>query len=265
MTMSQWYQENMECPGMGVVLFGGEVEGTAEDVRGVAQDGSLDLRHVHGMAEEALHRGDAAPVEAAGDDAGEVPEAGVHVQRETVPRHAVRDVDAQGAELAVPDPDAAVAVVAVRGYAEVGRRPDDRLLDAGDVVEHAEAAAGEVEDRIAHELAGAVVGDVPAAVGLGEPDAGGGAPRFVPQHVFGVGGASEGVDGGVLEEKEGVGARARVAGGGDFRLEGEGLLVGDPRAKVAHPDGEGGDSVLFVHGGYSTRPHRGDVKGQYTR
>src|SRR5215207_7111283 len=85
----------------------------------------------------------------------------VDVDREAVGRDAVRDVDADGRDLALPDPHADVLVAALGVSLEpgVGERGDDRALHREDEVRH----AADTHDRIADELAGAVVGELAAA------------------------------------------------------------------------------------------------------
>ena len=80
--------------------------------------------------------------------------------------------------------------------------------------------SGDVEDRIADELAGPVVGDVAAAVGLHEL----GADRLgVDQHVLGLGPHAERVDVRVLEQQQVVARSARAEGA----LQSVGVPVAD--------------------------------------
>ena len=67
----------------------------------------------------------------------------------------------------------------------------------------AELEEVEVEDGVGDELAGAVVGDVPAAVGLVDLDAGCGERAGGGDQVLGgVGSRGDGDDGGVLDEED---------------------------------------------------------------
>ena len=87
--------------------------------------------------------------------------------------------------------------------------------------------AAEIEDGVADELAGAVVGDVAAAVDLvdfygflGE--------LVVRGEDVGAGGvAAEGEDGWVLKEDEGVADEAGFSGGDNLGLQAETFGVGD--------------------------------------
>jgi len=88
---------------------------------------------------------------------------------------------------------------------EAGECVDDDLFEEAHVAVDAEAEAVEVEDGIGDELARAVVGDVAAAVGFGDGDAGG-------EELGGCGGemlpgvlaAADGDDGRVVFEEEEV-------------------------------------------------------------
>ena len=97
-------------------------------------------------------------------------EVGVAVEREAVQRHALRDADADGGDLAV-----GTAVVgraprrrcgprpALRGDAELGADVDQHALHAADVGDDVDRV-GQPHDRVADELPGAVPGDLAAAV-----------------------------------------------------------------------------------------------------
>ena len=76
---------------------------------------------------------------------------------------------------------------------------DQSLLDMVDKVADAEFAALEIEEEVEHPLAGAVVGDLAAAVDLDDGDIAGG------EDVFGFAGLTLGEDAGVLQEPELVG------------------------------------------------------------
>ena len=102
-------------------------------------------------------------------------EVGSHVEREPVHRAATGDAHADGGDLAGrvgvgADPHAGVAGEAVGAEAEVGERVDQQVLDRRARRRRCRAcrrrpAAGQREDRVADELAGAVVGHVAAPVG----------------------------------------------------------------------------------------------------
>lgn len=146
------------------------------------------------------HAGHCPTREAAGDDEVEVGEVGVNVEGEAVHGDPAADADAHGGDLgggkgnretgignrrrkgrregalhacrlpfaACPfgDPHARRPGFAAAFDAAGCQSPDDRFFEQPHVVVEAEVEAVEVEDGVDHELAGAVVGDVAAPVGL---------------------------------------------------------------------------------------------------
>ena len=112
-------------------------------------------------------RGDAGVGDAAGDDGVECAHVGVHVECEPVQGDSARHADTDLAEFAfarvVADPHSRPAVDASGGDAEPRTDRDQRRLDASYVVDDVERLR-ESDDRVAHELAGAVPGDAPTAV-----------------------------------------------------------------------------------------------------
>jgi hypothetical protein len=131
-----------------------------------------------------LERGDGLVGDAAGDDEGEVAEVGGDVESEAVRGDGLGDVDADGGDLFLGDgaasigPDAGELADALGGDPEVFAGEDEGFFHEADEVDGAEVGAlfagevaAEVEDGIADELAGAVVGDVAAAVDLVDGDA----------------------------------------------------------------------------------------------
>ncbi len=84
---------------------------------------------------------------------------------------AARDVHAERGDLAILDPHAGVVGAVVRSRArddaDLAERGDDRVLHRAQVRDD----VGDGHDRVAHQLAGAVVGDAPAAVGVDHVDA----------------------------------------------------------------------------------------------
>ena len=131
-------------------------------------------------------------------------------------------------------PDAGEAADAAGGDAEVAAEADERFFHEADKVDGAEAGAAagvaeaaQVEDGVADELAGAVVGDVAAAVDLVERDAAAGEEFVGGEDVGAVGVAAEGEDGRVLEEQQDVVDATLEAEIDELRLEAEGFVVGD--------------------------------------
>ena len=139
-----------------------------------------------GVGEFEVEGCDGAAGEAAGDDEVEVVEVWVDVEREAVHGDPAAYADAHcrdfgefggvvgGEEGSGGDPDAGGGGwgwVAEGGETEVRAGVDDGLLEEPHVVVDAEVEGVEVEDWVADDLAGAVVGDVAAAVGFAEFDA----------------------------------------------------------------------------------------------
>ena len=187
-----------------------------------------------------LQRGDRAVGDAAGDDPVEVAEVGGDVEREAVRGDGLRDMDADGGDLlfanaaAGQGPDAGEFADALRGHAEVFAGEDEGLFHQADEVDGAEVraafagqVAAEIEDGVADELAGAVVGDVAAAVDLVDLDAAAGKELVGGEDVGAGGVAAEGEDRRVLEEEERVADGAGFARGDDLSLDAQAFGVGD--------------------------------------
>ena len=122
-------------------------------------------------------------------------------------------------------PDAGEAADAAGGDAVDAAETDEGFFHQADEVDWAETAAAgvsqaaEVEDGIADELAGAVIGDVAAAVDFVEGDAAAGKQLVGGQNVGAVGVAAKGEDGRMLEEQEHVFDAALEAEVDYFRLQ----------------------------------------------
>jgi len=87
--------------------------------------------------------------------------------------------------------------------------------------------AAEIEDGVADELAGAVVGDVPAAVDFVKGDTAAQEELIGGEDVGAAGVAAEGENRGVFEEEEGVLDVTGQAQGRDLCLNAEGFVVGN--------------------------------------
>ena len=125
-------------------------------------------------------------------------------------------------------PDAGQALDPRRLDAERRERADQRLLEVAAVALHVLAVPRQVEDRVADELAGPVVGGLAAAVGLDDLDLG----ALGDVQLAGLGAAAERDHRRVLEQQHGVGqpsARDRV---GDPPLQLPAFLVADLLAQV---------------------------------
>ncbi len=84
---------------------------------------------------------------------------------------------------------------------EVAERRDHRLLESSYVREDVSVHRADVEDRIRDQLPGAVVGDLPAAVRLGDLDPLHAVPVLAHRQMAGLGATTLRVDGPVLEEQ----------------------------------------------------------------
>ncbi len=131
------------------------------------------------------------------------------------------------ADLLVSDPDARESGDAPRLDVERAERADDGLLDVADVAVQVAAIGLQVEDGVADELAGAVVGDVAAATGLEQLDRIRGALSFVEQHVRRVTRRAERDDVRVLKQQERVIDVAGTTPADELLLQLQPLCVGD--------------------------------------
>lgn len=228
--------------GSAAVALGGVLGDQASEIGG--QGGLGVLKAGAGVAQDGFHAGDGAASQAAGDDELEVGEVGGDVEGQAVGGDPLADADAHGGDLGGRtiggrDPDAGGFGIAVAGDAVGGEGVDDGLLEEAHVAVEAQGLAGirvgeafEVEDGVGDDLAGAVVGDVAAAVGLVEFNAQGGKAVGVGQDVAcGPFSAGDGDDWGVLDEVDGAEVAGGIASGLDeFGLAGvldaQGFLVG---------------------------------------
>src|SRR5580658_4093091 len=186
----------------------------------------LDLFHRRSrIAEKLLNTGCGAAGQAAGDDQVEIAQVGGDVQGEAMQGGAAADADADGADFSEVGPDSDGAGFAAGGDCETLQRGDHRVFEGADVSADGQGVIVEADDGVDHDLAGAVKGDVAAAVAMDEIDA-------ETLEVFGLGqkvleallAAADGDDGRVLEEEELFG----IAGGDllvEFFLQGPGLAI----------------------------------------
>src|SRR6185369_4247418 len=116
----------------------------------------------------------------AGIDALKRLEVHVHVEREAVITRAAADAQADAGDLATIDVDTRRVLAALGADAEAGTVVDHGAFQHGDEVAHAEPRAADVDEWIDHELAGAVIGDLPAAIDLHDGNVAG------REHVAGV-------------------------------------------------------------------------------
>ncbi len=207
----------------------------------------LDRR---GGPPERGQRGDAVLRDPARHDEPEPREVGRHVEGEAVHRDPARELHADrpelrragraarlarvatpygGAVLIHPHPDELrVPLEEARGDALLARQVDHHARQIAHVAPHVAAVGVEIEDRIGHELPGAVKGDVASPARLVQIDAELLEPAARQEHVLLVGAAPEGHDRLVLEEEQRVADRSANARLDEPLLQGERLCVADP-------------------------------------
>ena len=136
---------------------------------------------------------------------------------------AASDGDADAAQLVATQPDAAVGRIGAGIEAPVAGRTDHGLFEAGDEVNDLQAPAVEADDRIDHQLARSVVGDVAAPVRGHHRDAFLGQERVGDAQVFPTAAAAQGEDAGMFDAQDHVGFQATACFGihyGQLQVEG---------------------------------------------
>jgi hypothetical protein len=176
--------------------------------------------------EEFFERGGFAIGDAAGNDEVEVAEVGGDVEGETVGGDPAADVDADGSEFLFGDiagrlhPDAGFAGDAIGGEAEIGGGADHGLFEGADVPVNVAADGIDIEDGVADDLAGAMIGDVSSAVGFTELHIFLAEDIFGGEEIFLAGAAAECQDVGMLAKEEDVVDGPGFARGDEALLEG---------------------------------------------
>src|SRR5439155_2315669 len=135
--------------------------------------------------------------------------------------------DADGHDLAVADPDAGIARQPARLNAEVGEGVDQANLEVAQVEADVRCGA-QIEDRIADQLAGTVIGDVAAAIDLEARDAARRKFRLVEKDVVAGATPADGVGVRMLEQNQRVGDQAGAALVCYSSLEVPGFLIRNP-------------------------------------
>ena len=173
-------------------------------------------------------------------EAGEV---SANIQRKAVHGNPTARADADAGQLAAGGgPDPRLARIALRRDAESVAAHHDSFLKGAEISMEVLPVAGEIQDRIADQLAGAVPGGLAAATDLdeGSREVGGIAEAGA------VRGTADGEDGIVLEQEEGVRRIACEMPGHDFLLEREALgVINTPEPA----EGWGGQSRLVWSSG----------------
>ena len=116
--------------------------------------------------------------------------------------HPAGDSNADRGDLVVADPDTALPFFAGRRDSEVGDGPNQHFLQLGHILTNVAGPFAKMEDRIADDLPGTVVGDVAAARRFEKADSGGAKRLRSGQEISHIAAAPECDDGGMLEEQE---------------------------------------------------------------
>jgi hypothetical protein len=208
----------------------------------MVNEARLSFAERNASVEEFFEGGGFAVGDATGNDEVEVAEVGGDVVGKAVGGDPATDVDADGGEFFFGDvarrldPDAGFAGDAVGGDTEISGGADHGLFEGADVPVDVATDGIEIEDRIADDLAGAVIRYVAAAVGFAEFDIFLAEDVFGGEEIFLAGVAAEGEDVGMLAEEEDVVDGAGFARGDDALLEGVGIGPGE-EAEVGDEEG----------------------------
>jgi hypothetical protein len=132
------------------------------------------------------------------------------------------EVHADGGDFALAYPDTGEFGDTARLDAEIGQGIDEGFLDGAHVGAYVALPFAQVHDGVADDLAGAMIGDVAAAVGGVEGDAGAGEDVIASQQIFQVAVAAHGDGVGMLQQDELVGDGAGLTQGDELLLPIEG-------------------------------------------
>ena len=116
-----------------------------------------------GDAELAALR-DAQPGIAARVDVGERAQVHVHIESQTVIAITVLDLQAERGDLGITHIYAGRILAALRSHAEFSQQVDHGLFHHAHQFAHVDLPAAQVEQQVGDDLAGAVIGDLPAAI-----------------------------------------------------------------------------------------------------
>ncbi len=167
--------------------------------------------------------------DAAGNDKVEETQVGCDVVGKAVRSDPAADVHADSRKFFFPrishglHPDAGFAGNAVGPNAEISGGTHQGLFECADIPVDIAADALEIENRVADDLAGAVIGDVTTTIGFAQLDTHLAKDVFGREKIFLAGVAAEGNDVGMLAEEEYVVDGAGLARGDEAFLEGVGV------------------------------------------
>ncbi len=193
----------------------------------------LERRLARGAGLE-LEAGDLAVGDAARDDPIEVAKIGGDVESEAVRRDALRDMDADGGDFFLLNaasgnrPDAGSPGDALCHHAEVAAGTDEDFFEQTNIIHwtkmgtfFAGQIAAQIDDRVADELARAMVGDIAASIDLVQFDAALLQKLVRGEDVGTAGIAAESEDWGVFKQEEGVADEILFARDDYLLLDGE--------------------------------------------
>ena len=205
------------------------------DLREALGDGVDVVVHLLLGAQLPAERCHPAVLDATGHDPLERLQVVVDVDREAVGGDATIDVHPDGADLAplgwtAADPDAGEAIDHLGVDPDAPSDVDHQPLEPPDVLVDVVPVGPQRNDRIAHQLAGPVVGDAAAAVGLADLDSLHPVPVLAHAQLTRLRAAALRVDGRVLEQKQHVWHPVGLAGRLDPLLHPAALLVGNQPA-----------------------------------
>src|SRR5579884_3852915 len=180
-----------------------------------------------GRMRALLQHGRDGLCETARHDVLEIPQVGGMVQSEAVRGDPAADVDANGGDFSAVDPDSGSAFEAVRMNVELCEGVDERLFDGANIRDYVALPFAEIEDGVTDDLAGAMIGDVAAAIGVMELDAGALENLGRREEICKMAVPAQRDDMGVLDDEERVGDFAALARVDELFLDGEGFGVGD--------------------------------------
>jgi hypothetical protein len=158
-------------------------------------------------------------------------------------------------------PATGVAFAPAGGHAERRARLGHRRLERPHERPEQEASVGEAEDRVGHELAGTVVGDLAAALDPDDLDPPSGEFPGIGQDVAVIGVPAERQHGRVLEQEQAVTDRTVGAAPGELLLERPRLAVGDP-PQPGRADGRRPGGAVLTGRGHRVGLHVPTIAGK---
>src|SRR6185503_3078035 len=186
----------------------------------------LDLHDGGLFAKQLPERGDTAIRDAARNNQLEIFQPGVDVEREPMARDPAGDANADRTNLFSPDPRARQAFNAMRRDGIVGANANHHLFKIANVSMHIAPVGTQIENRVADDLPGSVIGHIAPATGFVHLDAmhrklvlGGGDMRAA------VTADAKGNHSGMLEEEEQIGNAAGATVFNERLLQVERIVV----------------------------------------